>query len=185
MIEKITNETKAKMDKVIDDLKTAFSKIRTGRASMSILDDIIVPFYGIDNHVNQLATLSIPESRMIVIQPWDAGAIAAIEKAILKSDLGVTPSNDGKVIRLNMPQLTEERRKEMVKAIKKRAEEHKISVRNIRKKSNEEIKKELKDKTLTEDESFKLQKDIQDLTDGYEKKIAEIEKHKEQEIMEI
>ena len=185
MIGKMDEEINLKMDKVIEDLKRNFGKIRTGRASLSILDDILVNHYGVDNHINQLATLSIPESRMIMIQPWDVNALGAIEKAILKSDLGITPSNDGKVIRLVMPALTEERRKEMVKQIKKIAEEHKVSIRNVRKKFNEEIKKQLKDKEITEDDSFKFLKDIQDTTDKFEKKVNEIEKHKEEEIMEI
>jgi ribosome recycling factor len=185
MVEKMTKEINLKMNKVIEDLKRNFGKIRTGRASLSILDDILVNHYGVDNHINQLATLSIPESRSIIIQPWDINALGAIEKAILKSDLGITPSNDGKVIRLVMPSLTEERRKEMVRQIKKIAEDHKISIRNIRKKFNEEVKKHLKDKKITEDESYKFQKEIQDITNRFEKMINEIEKHKEEEIMEI
>ena len=173
------------MDKVIDDLKKNFGKIRTGRASLSILDGIVVNHYGMDNPINQLATLSIPESRVIMIQPWDANSLPAVEKAILKSDIGITPNNDGKVIRLVMPPLTEDRRKEMVKQIKKIAEEHKIAVRNARQKGNDAIKKLLKDKEISEDESFKYLKDNQDLTDKYEKMINEIEEHKEKEVLEI
>jgi ribosome recycling factor len=181
----ITDDLNIKMDKVIADLKRSFGKIRTGRASLSILDDIIVPFYGIDNHINQLATLSIPESRVILIQPWDTNALSEIEKAILKSDLGITPNNDGKIIRLVMPALTEEKRKDMVKQIKKMAEDHKVAIRNVRQKSNDQVKKQLKDKMITEDESYKLLKDTQETTDRYEKMVNEIEQHKEKEIMEI
>ncbi len=185
MINKVVKDTGKKMDKVIDDLKRSFAKIRTGRASLSILDDISVEYYGAENHINQLATLAIPESRLILIQPWDANALEAIEKAILRSDLGITPTNDGKAIRLAIPALTEERRKDMVKMIKKKTEEHKVALRNIRKKCNEDIKKQLKDKEITEDESFKFLKEIQDVTVKYEKLLSEVEEHKEKEVMEI
>jgi ribosome recycling factor len=185
MADSNAKDLSAKMDRVLDDLKRNFGKIRTGRASLSILDDIVVDFYGIDNPINQLATLTIPESRSIMIAPWDANALPAIEKAILKSDLGITPNNDGKTLRLNMPPLTEERRKEMVKQIKKITEDHKVAIRGIRQKGNDEIKRLLKEKEITEDESYKFLKENQDMTDSYEKKLNEIEQHKEKEILEI
>ncbi len=185
MPDKVNKELETNMNKVIDDLKKNYAKLRTGRASLSILDHIIVNHYGVDNPVNQIASLSVPESRLILIQPWDTAALPAIEKAILKSDIGLTPNNDGKVIRLTIPLLTEDRRKDMVKQAKKIGEEHKISLRNVRKKANEDIKGLLKEKKITEDESFKYLKDIQDSTNRFEKMINEVEEHKEKEIMEI
>jgi len=185
MIDTVTNEMKVKMNKIIDDLKKNFVKIRTGRASLSILDNVTVEFYGIENHINQLATLSVPDSRSIMIAPWDVSAIPAIEKAILKSELGITPQNDGKTIRIVIPPLNEERRKDLAKQIKKIAEEHKVTLRTIRHKYNDEIKKLLKDKTITEDDSFKSQKKNQEITESFEKMINEIEHHKEKEIMEV
>ncbi|MDD1750115.1 MAG: ribosome recycling factor, partial [Methanothrix sp.] len=140
------------MQGAIDALKKEFGSVRTGRASMSLLDGIVVDYYGTPTPVQQLASLSIPESRQIAIQPWDQRLIPEIEKAIMKSDLGLTPMNDGKTIRINIPILTEERRKQLVKIVKKRAEESKIGVRNIRRDSNEELKKLEKDAHISEDE---------------------------------
>ncbi|MEA3435916.1 MAG: ribosome recycling factor, partial [Thermodesulfobacteriota bacterium] len=137
MIESIYQETKDNMGKSIDALKNEFNKVRTGRASLTILDGIRVDYYGTLTPLNQMATLAVPESRLITIQPWDVSVIKEIEKAILKSDLGLTPSNDGKIIRISIPPLTEERRKELVKVINKMSEDHKIAVRNIRRDSNE------------------------------------------------
>ena len=173
------------MQGAVDALKKEFSGIRTGRASMGLLDGIIVDYYGTPTPVQQLASLSIPESRQIAIQPWEHRLIPEIEKAIMKSDLGLTPMNDGKTIRINIPILTEERRKQLVKIVKKRAEESKIGVRNIRRDSNEELKKLEKDAHISEDEVKKEHEEIQKITDSFIKKIDELLAHKENEIMEV
>ena len=174
-----------KMDSAVEALKKEFSAIRTGRASLALLDGIKVDYYGTPTPLQQLASLSIPESRQIAIQPWEQKIISEIEKAIMKSDLGLTPSNDGKVIRINIPALTEERRKQLVKVTKKNAEDSKIAVRNIRRDTNEDIKKLEKEKHLSEDNTKKSLDEIQKLTDTYIKKIDEILMHKEKEIMEV
>ena len=173
------------MQGAIDALKKEFSSIRTGRASMALLDGIIVDYYGTPTPVQQLASLSIPESRQIAIQPWEQRLIPEIEKAIMKSDLGLTPMNDGKLIRINIPILTEERRKQLVKIVKKRAEESKIAVRNIRRDGNEELKKLEKEEHISEDEVKKEHDEIQKITDSFIKKIDELLAHKENEIMEV
>jgi len=173
------------MQGAIDALKKEFGSVRTGRASMSLLDGIVVDYYGTPTPVQQLASLSIPESRQIAIQPWDQRLIPEIEKAIMKSDLGLTPMNDGKTIRINIPILTEERRKQLVKIVKKRAEESKIGVRNIRRDSNEELKKLEKDAHISEDEVKKEHEEIQKITDSFIKKIDDLLEHKEKEIMEV
>lgn len=174
-----------KMKLVIESLKRDYASLRTGRASLALLEPITVEYYGTKTPLNQLASLSIPDPRQIAIQPWDQRMIAEIEKAILKSDLGLTPSNDGKIIRITIPQLTEERRKELVKVAKKRLEEAKVAIRNIRRDINEEIKKEEKEKKLSEDDTKKYLDDIQKLTDSFIEKAEEIERHKEKEIMEV
>jgi ribosome recycling factor len=174
-----------KMDKVVEALKKEFSAIRTGRASLALLDGIQVDYYGVSTPLNQVATLGVPESRLITIQPWDSKMIGEIEKAILKSDLGLNPINDGRLIRLNIPPLTEERRKQLVKLARKTAEETRVTVRNIRREGNEEVKRLEKEKHLSEDDTRKTQEEIQKLTDSYIKKIDEILLHKEAEIMEI
>ncbi|MFZ1955061.1 MAG: ribosome recycling factor, partial [Desulfobacterales bacterium] len=140
MIEDIYQETRENMGKSVDDLKREFKRVRTGRASLSILDGIRVNYYGTPTPLNQMATLAVPESRLITIQPWDVSGIKEIEKAILKSDLGLTPSSDGKIVRIAIPPLTEERRKELVRVINKVSEEHKVAVRNIRRDANEMLK---------------------------------------------
>lgn len=173
------------MQGAIDALKKEFTGIRTGRASMGLLDGIVVDYYGTPTPVQQLASLSIPESRQIAIQPWEHRLIPEIEKAIFKSDLGLTPMNDGKVIRINIPVLTEERRKQLVKVTRKRSEESKIAVRNIRRDANEELKKLEKDKHISEDEVKKEHDEIQKITDSFIKKIDELSEHKEKEIMEV
>ncbi|MBS1126871.1 MAG: frr [Nitrospirae bacterium] len=173
------------MQGAIDALKKEFAAIRTGRASMALLDGIIVDYYGTPTPVQQLASLSIPESRQIAIQPWEQRLIPEIEKAIMKSDLGLTPMNDGKLIRINIPILTEERRKQLVKIVKKRAEESKIAVRNIRRDGNEELKKLEKEEHISEDEVKKEHDEIQKITDSFIKKIDELLAHKENEIMEV
>jgi ribosome recycling factor len=174
-----------KMDHSIEALKKEFASVRTGRASLALLDGIKVDYYGTPTPLQQVASLSVPESRQIAIQPWDQKIISDIEKAIMKSDLGLTPTNDGKVIRINIPLLTEERRKQLVKVVRKNAEDAKVAVRNIRRDVNDEIKKLEKEKHLSEDDTKKSLDEIQKFTDSYVKKIDEILMHKEKEIMEV
>jgi len=185
MIESIYQETRESMGKSIDALRNEFNKVRTGRASLTILDGIRVDYYGTQTPLNQMATLSVPESRLIAIQPWDVSVIKEIEKAILKSDLGLTPSNDGKIIRISIPPLTEERRKELVKVINKISEDHKIAVRNIRRDSNELLKGLKKDGDISEDDAFKAQDQVQKITDEHIKLIDDVNKDKEKEILEF
>ena len=185
MIESTLEETKDRMGKTITDLKNELKRVRTGRASLSLLDGIRVDYYGTQTQLNQMASLSVPESRLIVIQPWDVSAIKEIEKAILKSDLGLTPSSDGKLIRISIPPLTEERRKELVKVVSKMCEEHKIATRNIRRDSNELLKGFKKDGDISEDDAFKAQDSVQKVTDEYINRIDEIYKNKEKEILEF
>lgn len=178
-------EMSEKMEKSVDAFRVELSKVRTGRASISILDGINVDAYGSAMPLNQVGTLTIPESRMIAIQPWDPQMLPAIEKAILKSDIGLNPVNDGKIIRLNIPMLTEERRKELVKMVKKTAEEFRVAVRNSRRDAIETLKKQKKDKEISEDDLFKYQDDAQAETDAYIKKIDEATSLKENEVMEV
>ena len=174
-----------KMDKSLDAFKHELTKIRTGRASLSILDGIKVEAYGSSLPLNQVGTLTIPESRQIVIQPWDPQVMPAVEKAILKSDLGLIPVNDGKVIRINIPQLTEERRKELVKVVKRVAEEYRGAVRNHRREAIDSLKKLKKNKEISEDEQFKLQDEAQKETDSYIANIDNVATDKENEVMEV
>ena len=185
MIQELRRKTNDRMQGAIDALKKEFASVRTGRASMGLLDGIVIDYYGTPTPVQQLASLSIPESRQIAIQPWEQKIIPEIEKAILKSDLGLTPMNDGRTIRINIPVLTEERRKQLVKIVKKRAEESKIAVRNIRRDSNEELKKLEKNEHVSEDEVKKEHDEVQKITDSFIKKIDELLEHKEKEIMEV
>lgn len=174
-----------RMDKAIESLKKDIAGIRTGRASLGIFEGITVDYYGTPTPINQVATMSVPESRLIIMQPWDPKMIAEIEKAILKSDLGLNPSNDGKIIRIAVPPLTEERRKQIIKQVHKRVEEAKIAVRNIRRDSNDEVKKLEKEKKMSEDDAKKTLEEIQKLTDSYIKRTDEINSHKEKELMEV
>ena len=185
MIESIYHETSESMDKSIDSLKNEFKRVRTGRASPSLLDGIRVDYYGTMTPLNQMASLSAPESRLITIQPWDVSVIKDIEKAILKSDLGLTPSNDGKLIRISIPPLTEEGRKQLVKVIYKKSEEHRVAVRNIRRDSNDLLKGLKKDSEISEDDAFRAQDKIQKITDKYIKLIDDVCKEKEKEILEF
>lgn len=173
------------MEKAISDLQHEMAHIRTGRASLGILDHIRVDYYGTPTPLNQLANLHVPEPSLITVQPWDVSQIGPIEKAIRTSDLGLNPANDGKVIRLPIPPLTEERRKELVKRLHAAAEHHRVSVRNIRRDGNESVKKLLKDKKITEDDDKKAHDEIQKLTDSYMQKIDQASKTKEKEILEI
>jgi len=185
MTSEVIMEMAEKMDKSLDAFKQELSKIRTGRASLSLLDGIKAEAYGSSMPLNQVATLTIPESRQIVIQPWDPQVMSSIEKAILKSELGLTPVNDGKVIRINIPQLTEERRKDLVKIVKKIAEEYRVAVRNHRRDAIDSLKKQKKNKEISEDEQFKLQDEAQKETDSYIAKIDEVAAEKENEVMEV
>jgi ribosome recycling factor len=184
-IKDVEGNVKTRMEKAISDLQHEMAHIRTGRASLGILDHIRVDYYGTPTPLNQVANLHVPEPALITIQPWDVSQIGAIEKAIRTSDLGLNPSNDGKLIRLPIPPLTEERRKDLVKKLHAVAEHHRVSVRNIRRDGNEAVKKLLKDKKVTEDEDKKAHDEIQKLTDAYMLKIDQASKAKEKEIMEI
>ena len=185
MIEETLQETKERMGKTITALENELKRVRTGRASLSLLDGIRVDYYGTKTPLNQMASLSVPESRLIVIQPWDVSGIKEIEKAILKSDLGLTPSSDGKLIRISIPPLTEERRKELVKVVSKMCEEHKIAARNIRRDANDLLKGFKKDGDIAEDDAFKAQDQVQKITDDCIAKIDDIYKEKEKEILEF
>jgi len=182
---RVLKETEEKMIKALENTKHEFATIRTGRASLTILDTIKVEAYGNPMSLKQVASLTIPEPRTIQIQPWDTSLMTPIEKAILKSDLGITPQNDGKIIRLHIPQLTEERRKELVKVVHKLAEEGRISVRNIRRHTVEEFKKLEKDGKIPEDEGKHSEKKAQELHDKYMVEIDKALKKKEEEIMEV
>jgi ribosome recycling factor len=185
MVKEIFKKTKDRMNKSIEALKKDLAGIRTGRASLSLLDSIRVDYYGSQVPLNQVATLNVPEPRTITIQPWEQRMIPVIEKAILESGLGLTPTNDGKIIRINIPPLTEERRKQLTKVVRKRAEEARISVRNIRRDANDELKKLEKQKQLSEDELKKRLDEVQKLTDEFIKQIDDILQKKEKEIMEV
>ena len=185
MIESVYEETKSGMAKSVAALKNELNRVRTGRASFSIMDGIKVDYYGTLTPLNQMASLSVPESRLINIQPWDVSVIKNIEKAILKSDLGLTPSSDGKIIRIAIPPLTEDRRKELAKVVYKMGEEHKVSLRNIRRDANELIKSMKKDGEIAEDDAFKSQQQIQQITDEYIKMIDACCEEKEKEILEF
>ncbi|RMG73023.1 MAG: ribosome recycling factor [Nitrospirae bacterium] len=174
-----------KMDKAIDIYKHDLATIRTGRASLSLIEGITVEYYGTQTPLNQVATLSVPDPKTITIQPWEQRIIPDIEKAILQSDLGITPTNDGKVIRLNIPPLTEERRKQLVKVVRKRAEEARVAIRNIRREFNEELKKMEKNKEISEDQLKKDLDEVQKVTDEHIKKVDKILETKENEIMEV
>ncbi|MGC9976755.1 MAG: ribosome recycling factor [Syntrophales bacterium] len=181
----VFDELKENMEKAIYAYEKSLSKVRTGRASLSLLDGVKVDYYGVPTPLNQVATLSIPESRLIVISPWDNSNMGNIEKAIQKSDLGLMPTNDGKVIRLSIPPLTEERRKELAKVVRRIAEECKINLRNVRREANDQLKTLKKDNDISEDEYYQYQEEVQEITDKYIKKSDQILAAKEKEIMEI
>lgn len=185
MIGEILDDGKARMEEVIVRTKKAFASVRTGRANPALLDRIMVSYYGTPTPLNQMASVSVPEPRMLVITPWDKSSIKDIEKAILTSDLGLVPNNDGSVIRLAIPPLTEERRKELVRLVRKDAEDHRVAVRNIRRDLNEAAKKLEKDGEISEDDLRRAQDDIQKLTDRFIEQIDELLKAKEKEIMEV
>ncbi|WP_420265998.1 ribosome recycling factor [Candidatus Magnetominusculus dajiuhuensis] len=174
-----------KMLTVIDHLKKEYATVRTGRASLSLLDNIMVDYYGTPTLVNQVAALGSPDPQTITISPWEQKIIPNIEKAIRKSDLDLTPNNDGKTIRITIPPLSEERRKQLVKVVKKKAEDARVAVRNIRREFNEELKKLEKDKHISEDETKKSQEEVQKVTDSFIRLVDEVLAHKEKEIMEV
>ena len=185
MKEEILSELRQKMNKAVDALKKDFLKIRTGRASTALLDGIKVDCYDTQMPIDQVATISAPESRLITIQPWDQTIMGSVEKSILKSELGLTPMNDGKIIRISIPPLTEERRKELAKLARKMAEENKISIRNFRREANEMLKELKSEKEISEDELFRSQDDVQKITDEFIKKVDETTAQKEREIIEF
>lgn len=185
MLADILKDTEDRMNKTISAFGSELTKIRTGRASSGLVDNIIVDYYGAETPINQLATVSIPESRTIMIQPWDTNAISDVEKAIMKSEIGINPSNDGKVIRLNIPTLTEDRRKELVKYVGKIAEDFRVSIRQVRHDANHFVKELEKEEGLPEDSVKKNLEDIQKITDNHIKKINEILEAKEKEILEV
>jgi ribosome recycling factor len=181
----VTNETKPKMEAVIEDFKRKLANVRTGRATVGLLDVVSVDYYGTPTPLAQMASVAVPEPQMLTVQPWDTTQLGAIEKAIIAANLGLTPSNDGKVIRLTVPALNEERRRQFAKQIHEIAEEHRIAVRNVRHASNDALKKMLKEKTVSEDEERGGLDEVQKHTNTYIAKIDELAKNKEVEIMSV
>lgn len=184
MISDVLTTTETKMGKAVEAMGREFSVLRTGRASPSLLDHIRVDYYGTPTPLNQLAGISVPEARMLIIQPWDRSVVPAIEKAIMKSNLGLNPSSDGSVIRLVIPQLTEERRKDLVKAVRRRVEEGRIAVRNIRREAMEKLRAMEKEKEISEDEGKRALNQLQVLTDSFIEKVDQAGKDKEVEVLE-
>jgi len=185
MIDDVLKQTREQMGKALQNLKRDLAGLRAGRANPQLLDRITVDYYGVPTPLNQLANFSVPEPRLLVISLWDSKLIPAVEKEILKSDLGITPTNDGKVIRLVFPELTEERRKELVKLANKMGEEAKVAVRMIRRNANEQIKKMKKNSEITEDDQRDAENEVQEITDEHVEKIDKMIKEKEKEIMEV
>jgi ribosome recycling factor len=184
-LKELNSEAKKRMGKTVNDLQHELASVRTGRASVSILDSVRVDYYGTQLPLNQVANLSVPEPSLIMVQPWDVSRIGALEKAIMRSNLGLTPTNNGTVIRLPIPPLTEERRKELVKQLHRIIEQHRVAARNVRRDANETAKKLLKDKKISEDEQHRNHDEIQKLTDSIIKEIEVIGAGKEKEILEI
>lgn len=184
-VKEIESNARSRMDKAVSDLQHAMSQVRTGRASVSLLDSVRADYYGTPTPLNQLATLHVPEPAMITVQPWDVSQIGVIEKAIRNADLGLNPSNDGKLIRVPIPALNEERRRELAKKIQHVAEDHRVALRNIRRDANEQIKKLLKDKAISEDDDRRAHDEVQKLTDAHITKIDTLAKAKEKELMEL
>jgi len=185
MTKDVLDSMKKSMEKTVDSLRKEYQKVRTGRASTAILEDIKVMYYDTPTPINQVAQIAVPEARVITIQPWESKLIAAVEKAILNANIGLTPTNDGKLIRLSIPPLTEERRKEIVKQLKKMAEEGKIAIRNIRRDAIDSLKKLEKDKKISEDDLKRAEKDVQDVTNSFVSKVDDVFVAKEKEVMEI
>ena len=185
MIGEIMSDARTAMDKAVKALKKELTRVRTGRASITLLDDVRVDYYGVPTPLNQVATLSVPEPRLITVQPWEKNLVPVIEKALFKADLGLTPSSDGLLIRLPVPALTEDRRREMAKSIKRMGEDAKISVRSARRDANDTLKMLEKEKEITEDDLKRTEKDVQQLTDEFVGLIESVVENKEKEIMEI
>ncbi len=183
MKDEVLQETRRKMDKVLEAMARDLSRVRTGRASVALLEGIKVECYGTTMPLDQVASLAAPESRLLTVQPWDSTVLGDIEKAILKSDLGLNPVNDGKIIRLPIPVLTTERRKELVKMVKKMEEEAKVTLRNVRREANEDLKELKKEKILADDDAHRGQDEVQKITDEYTKKVETQSAEKEKEIM--
>ena len=181
----IYKETRHKMEVSLNVLKNEIKGIRSGRAHPSLVEDLPIDYYGTKTPLKQLASITVPEARLIVIQPWDRNSLSAIEKAILASDLGITPSNDGKVIRLNLPQLSEEQRNNLIRVVNKKAEEIRIAIRNVRREAIHEIESLLKEKLISEDDKKRAEKEVQKITDEFISKVNKIVKEKEEEIKEV
>jgi len=181
----VIKETKPRMESAIDDFRRKLATVRTGRASVSLLDSVMVDYYGTMTPLNQMASVHSPEPQMLTVQPWDATQLASVEKAIRSADLGLNPSNDGKLVRIPIPPLTEERRRQLAKQIHEIAEEHRTAIRNIRRDENDKLKKMLKDKSISEDIERDALEQIQKITDGHISKIDELAKSKEHEIMSV
>ena len=184
-VDDVLKEARHKMKRAGEVAREEFSGIRTGRATPAIANRVMVDYYGTQTPLNQLASMSVPESRLLVIQPFDPNSIAAVEKAILQSDLGITPSNDGQVIRLSFPQLTEERRKDLIRVVRERAEEGRVSVRNVRRHAKDELEGMQKSGDISEDELSRAEKELQQMTDTNVAEIDELLQRKEQELMEV
>ena len=184
-IDTVLKETKPKMQSVVDDLQNKLTNVRTGRATVGILDGVTVDYYGVSTPLGQMASIAVPEPQMLTVQPWDATQLGEIEKAINLANLGLNPSNDGKIIRLSVPALNEERRQQMAKQVSEIAEEHRIAVRAVRQNSNNELKQLAKDKKISEDDEHKGFDEVQNLTNTYVTKIDDLAKKKEEEIMTV
>jgi ribosome recycling factor len=184
-VQDVLNETKPKMEAVIEDFKRKLSNVRTGRASIGILDSVVVDYYGTPTPLAQMASIAVPEPQLLTVQPWDISQIGAVEKAITAANLGMSPSNDGKIIRLNVPALNEERRKQLAKQVHEIAEEHRVAIRNVRHHSNDLLKKLQKDKLISEDDERGGLEEVQKLTNTFVSKIDELMKAKEQEVMSV
>ena len=185
MNEDVVKDLKARIDKTLDDLKKELGKIRTGRANTAMLDGIMVPYYGTPTPLSGVANMSVPEPRLIVIKPWEKSVLKDIEKAIKEANIGVTPMNDGEIIRLPLPALTEDRRKEIAKQVKAKGEDHRVAIRNVRRDANERLKGLLKDKKITEDDNKRVTERVQKETDGGIAKVDELITKKEKEVMEV
>ncbi len=185
MTKSVIAAMRTNMEKSVESLRKEYQKVRTGRATTALLDDIKVSYYDTPTPLNQVASLAVPEARVIVIQPWEGKLIPLIEKAILNANIGLTPTSDGKIVRLSLPPLTEERRKEIVKVLKKMAEDAKIALRNIRRDANDELKKLEKEKNISEDDLKRAEKEVQDVINSFVSKIDEVLAAKEKEVMEV
>ena len=181
----VVNDTKPKMESVVEDFQRKLANVRTGRATVGLLDGVMVDYYGTPTPLNQMASVAVPEPQLLTIQPWDISQVSSVEKAIIAANLGMTPSNDGKIIRLPVPALNEERRKQLAKQIHEIAEEHRIAIRNVRHGANDSLKKMLKDKEVSEDDERHGLDEVQKLTNTYVGKIDELAKHKEEDVMSV